>query len=134
MAWQTAIIPTGGGYAQVGPTVVPWIVVTMIAVLGAAITIQAATGWWLVEAQRAPLHTRSLIWIGIALALNLLLISSLGFILASTAMFLCAARAFGSTHPLRDAAIGFSLAAIAFMGFDRLLGYEIGSGLIENLL
>ena len=135
MAWQTAIIPTGGGYAQVGPTAIPWLVVAMIAVLGAIVTVQAATGWWMVgRGEHGPLHSRSLIWIGIALTLNLVLISYLGFILASTAMFLCAARGFGSTRPVRDAGIGFSLAFIAYFGFDRLLGYQIGGGLIENLI
>jgi putative tricarboxylic transport membrane protein len=134
MAWQTAIIPTGGGYAQVGPTAIPWIIVSMIAILGAVITVQASTGWWIVETEHRPLRIKALAWIAIGLLLNILMIGTLGFVLASSAMFLCVARAFGSTNPARDAGIGFALAFVAYLGFDRLLGYQIGTGLIENLV
>lgn len=134
MAWRTTLIPTGGGYAQVGPTVVPWIVTALIAILGGIILVQGATGAWQVEAEHRPLHYKALGWIAVALILNLLIIGYLGFILASSAMFACVARAFGSRRVFRDASIGFAIAFIAYLGFDRLLGYQIGSGLIENLL
>ena len=49
-------------------------------------------------------------------------------------MFVCTARAFGSDQPIRDAAIGFALAVVAYVGFDRVLGYKIGSGIVEGLL
>ena len=44
-----------------------------------------------------------------------------------------AARSAAATS-LRDAAIGFALALVSYVGFDRVLGYKIGSGLIEGLL
>ena len=69
----------------------------------------------------------------LGLLLNITLIEYAGFILSSTLLFLCTARAFGSEQPARDAAIGFALAFVAYVGFDRLLGYKIGSGLIESL-
>ncbi|MCA3600465.1 MAG: tripartite tricarboxylate transporter TctB family protein, partial [Methylobacterium sp.] len=56
-----------------------------------------------------------------------------GFILSSTLLFACVARGFGSRKLLRDALIGFGLALISYVGFDRILGYKIGSGLIEKL-
>ena len=62
------------------------------------------------------------------------LISHAGFIIAGTLLFICTARAFGSLQPLRDGAIGFALAVISYVGFDRILGYKIGSGLVESLL
>jgi len=55
-------------------------------------------------------------------------------VLASTILFACTARAFGSRHLLRDAAIGVALAVLAHVCFDRLLGYRIGSGLVEQFL
>jgi putative tricarboxylic transport membrane protein len=70
----------------------------------------------------------------LGLALNVALIERVGFILASTALFACTARAFGSVRPVRDAAIGFLIALAAYAGFDRMLGYQIGSGLIESLI
>ncbi len=68
------------------------------------------------------------------LVLNVALIGVAGFIIASTLLFVCTARAFGSRNVLRDGAIGFALALVSYVGFDRVLGYKIGSGLIEGLL
>jgi putative tricarboxylic transport membrane protein len=49
-------------------------------------------------------------------------------------MFPLVARGFGSRAPLRDALIGFVLACVSYVGFDRVLGYKIGTGIIENLI
>jgi putative tricarboxylic transport membrane protein len=134
MAWQTALIPSEAAYAQVGPAVMPWIVAALLAVLGAALLFQALTDRWQPDQADAPLHLRNLAWLAAGLIINLTTISILGFTLASTALFVCTARAFGSRTPLRDAAIGFVLALAAFVAFDRVLDYDIGSGLIEQLL
>ncbi len=67
-------------------------------------------------------------------AANVILIDDIGFILASTLLFLFTARAFGSRQLVRDAIIGFLLAVVAYVGFDRVLGYKIGTGLIERLI
>ena len=133
LAWQTALIPHGGAYAHVGPTIVPWMVTALLAVLGIGLMIESLF-------QRAPssedhgeFGIHALSWLVLGLLLNLFLIAPLGFIIASSLLFVCTARAFGSTRLLRDAAIGFTLALIAYIAFDRLLGYRIGGGLIENL-
>lgn len=134
MAWQTAQIPSEAAYAQVGPAVVPWMVTAMLGVLGVVILVQALTGIWDIPEPDVPLHLRGLAWVSAGLIVNLATISTLGFILASTALFVCVARGFASPRPLRDAAIGFALALFAYIGFDRLLGYEIGRGVIEQLI
>ncbi len=133
VAWQAANIPHGGGYAQVGPTVAPWMVAIMLGALGVAIVVES----YLKRAEeetRERLNRVSLLWVGAGLIGNLALISVIGFILASTLLFACTARAFGSRRPLRDAGIGFAVAFIAYFSFDRLLGYRIGGGWIENLI
>lgn len=70
----------------------------------------------------------------LGLVLNVALIDVAGFIIASTVLFALTARAFGSRQGVRDAAIGFALATVAYIGFDRVLGYRIGSGLVERFL
>ena len=134
MAWQTLLIPSEAAYAQVGPAVVPWVVAAILAALGTAILFQALTGRWRVPELEAPLNLRGLAWVAAGLMVNLATISTLGFTLASTALFVCTARAFDSRKPLRDAVIGFALALTAYLGFDRVLDYDIGSGVIEQLL
>ena len=134
LAWRTSLIPSGAIYAEIGPRIIPWMVTVLLGVLGISITAEAYFGFWHVEKEHGEFDRKSLAWIALGLGLNVALIGVLGFILASTVLFVCAARAFGSTRPLRDAGIGFALALTAYAGFDRLLGYQIGSGLIENLI
>jgi putative tricarboxylic transport membrane protein len=74
------------------------------------------------------------LWVGGGLIANLILIDEAGFIIASTIMFAMVARGFGSRNWPRDLGLGFAIALVAYVGFDRLLGYKIGSGLIEALI
>ncbi|HRK17864.1 MAG TPA: tripartite tricarboxylate transporter TctB family protein [Hyphomicrobiaceae bacterium] len=133
VAWQTTVIPENAIYARVGPKAFPWLAATLLAVMGSILTIEGLRGGW--EHDRtADIDWRSLGWLGLGLALNVLLIARVGFILSSILLFVCTARAFGSTRILRDAVIAAVLAVAAYIGFDRVLGYKIGSGLIEGLL
>jgi len=52
----------------------------------------------------------ALTWLVLGLVLNATLINQLGFIIASTLMFFCTARAFGSRRALHDVAIGLAFA------------------------
>lgn len=144
VAWQTSIIPENAIYARVGPKVFPWISTALLAVMGAILTVEGLRGGWEHE-EAGEVDTVSLAWLLLGLLLNLILIDGMsfggipvapkaGFIVAGTLLFICTARAFGSDQPLRDAAIGFVLAVVAYVGFDRVLGYKIGSGWIEALL
>lgn len=133
IGWQTTLIPTNAVYAQVGPKVIPWMATAMLAVLGALLTLQGLRGGWEHE-EHGEFNVWGLAWLLLGLALNVTLIGVAGFIIASTLLFVCTALAFGSRRLLRDTAIGFALALVAYVGFDRVLGYKIGSGLIEGLL
>jgi putative tricarboxylic transport membrane protein len=132
VGWQTLLIPHNAVYAQVGPTAIPWLAAAMLGVLGALLTWRGLCGGWEHE-ERGSFDAWGLGWLLAGLVLNVALIGTAGFIIASTAMFVCTATAFGSRSTFRDAGIGFALALAAYAGFDRLLGYRIGSGLIEGL-
>ena len=137
VGWQTLEIPAGAIYAQVGPNVIPWVVTGLLAVLGAILAVQGLLGGNvepLDDGQFGALDLAGGGWLLLGLALNVALIDRVGFILASTALFVCTARAFQSRKTLRDALIGFAVALVAYVGFDRVLGYKIGSGLIESLI
>jgi putative tricarboxylic transport membrane protein len=132
VGWQTTLIPHNALYAQVGPTAIPWLATAMLALLGALLTWRGLRGGWEHE-EHGAFDAWGLGWLLAGLVLNVALIGTAGFIIASTALFLCTALAFGSRNVPRDAGIGFALALVAYVGFDRLLGYKIGSGLIEAL-
>ncbi len=96
--------------------------------------LAAFKGGWAADQEGTLTEWGSLGWVTLGLVLNAALIDSIGFILASTIMFALVARGFGSRQILRDAGIGFVLAIVSYVGFDRILGYKIGSGLIESLI
>jgi putative tricarboxylic transport membrane protein len=134
LAWQTTLIPAGGEYARVGPSVAPWLVTALLALLGIAFIGAELLG----RGVALPVHGKAdrpaLLWVAGALLLNLALIDSAGFIVAATVLFAVTARGFGSLRPIRDTSVGLMLASSAYLAFDRLLGYRIGSGLIEQFL
>lgn len=133
VGWQTTLIPTNAIYAQVGPKLIPWLATAMLSALGVLLTLQGLRGGWEHE-EHGEFNPIALAWLLLGLFLNVALIGVAGFIIASTLLFMCTALAFGSRSVARDAAIGFALAFVAYFGFDRVLGYKIGSGLIEGLL
>lgn len=137
VGWQTLEIPTGAIYAQVGPKAIPWIVTGLLAVLGTMLAVQglfAGDPEPAEDSEFGHLDPAGAAWLLLGLALNVALIDRLGFIIASTVLFVCTARAFQSRKPLRDTLIGFAVAFAAYVGFDRVLDYKIGSGLIESLI
>lgn len=130
--WQTSIIPSVA-YATVGPSIFPMMITIFILILGAALALSALRGGWAHDQDGTITELGSLAYVGAGLVLNAVLINVIGFILSSTIMFALVARGFGSEKLLRDALVGFGLAFVSYIGFDRLLGYKIGSGLIESL-
>jgi putative tricarboxylic transport membrane protein len=94
--------------------------------------VQGVFGGWAADEPHDPFDLIGLAWFACGAILNILLIEQIGFILASTILFICTARAFESRRIIRDALIGFSLALIAYVGFDQILGYRIGSGYVET--
>ena len=135
MFWQTMSIPVSPIYAKVGPTVVPMMTAAALGVLGVLLLIDAWQGGWQTEDEKAVMSDRAaLVWVAAGLVLNVALIGSAGFTIASTILFVCVARGFGSKNTLRDALIGATFALIAYFGFATTLGINIGSGLVESAI
>ncbi len=133
--WQTAIIPVSPVYAKVGPTIVPYISAIGLAGLGLLLLYSALTGGWQPEEEKEITPDRpALLWVVLGLALNVLLITYAGFTIASVALFVCVARGFGSKAIVRDAVIAAAFALVAYFGFARTLGINIGAGWIENAI
>jgi putative tricarboxylic transport membrane protein len=106
----------------------------MLVVMGGFLAVGALRGGWSHETDDfGEIDWPGGLWMLGGLAANVALIDVVGFILASTVLFVLTARAFGSRKLARDAVIGFALAFVAYIGFDRVLGYRIGAGLIERL-
>src|SRR5258705_3621622 len=91
---------TGPGYAQVGPGVFPVIVGIALLVAGIGLLAQTIRGqWriaWMERDDALSAHSRqgaaplgNVLLIATALTLNVLLFAPLGFVAASTALFVC---------------------------------------------
>ncbi|MSP49418.1 MAG: tripartite tricarboxylate transporter TctB family protein [Alphaproteobacteria bacterium] len=136
VGWQTTLIPMTPAYAKVGPKVFPTMVSASLILLGLTLLWQAWAGRWRAEAEgeASPTDWRALGWLGFGLVFNVALIGLLGFILASTVLFASVARAFGSRKTARDLAIAFVFAMVCYLGFARVLGINMGAGLLESFL
>jgi putative tricarboxylic transport membrane protein len=132
--WQTTLIPESL-YAAVGPRAFAWATSAMLVGMGLLLLKDAVSGGWSHEAEEfGDVDWPGGLWLIAGLVANVALIELLGFILSSTILCICTAKAFGSTQLTRDTIVGFLLALVSYVGFDRVLGYKIGSGLIESLL
>lgn len=135
--WQTYAIPVTPIYAQVGPKLVPAIIAGALLLLGAGLLASALRGGWsqdIEELQGAPVNLRALGLLLAGLLANLLLIDAFGFTVAATAQFVLIAAAFGSRAHLRNLVIAFAVALGAYTLFVKLLGVNIGAGLVEGLV
>lgn len=135
MVWQVFEIPVSPLYAKVGPTVMPFFAALGLGFLGLLLLASAVRGGWQTEEEReARPDWHALAWIIAGLILNVLLIGPAGFTLASVILYVCVARGFGSHNTPRDAGFGLTFALIAYFGFAKTLGINIGAGFVENWL
>ncbi|MGY4801860.1 tripartite tricarboxylate transporter TctB family protein [Teichococcus aerofrigidensis] len=136
--WQAWVIPVTPLYAQVGPKFMPYLIGGLVTLVGLGLVGTALRGGWsasLEEVREAPpVNWRALGLVGAGLVANLALIDTLGFVFAATAQFVLVAMGFGSRHPLRDLAIGLAVTLGAFLAFDKLLGVNIGAGILDGIL
>lgn len=138
VAWLTWVIPVTPVYAVVGPKLVPAVIAAALFVLGLLLTGAALRGGWSADlsevAEAGPRNLPALGWLLGGMMLNLVLIEPLGFSLAAALQFVCTARAFGSTSPLRDALIALAVCLSAFFLFVEALGVNIGAGVLEGAI
>jgi putative tricarboxylic transport membrane protein len=130
-AFQTYALPEAPGYAQVGPRLFPGLIATGLIACGAALAYEALTGGFrkLPASERPPIDWRAFAWVSTGVIAHMAAIGWVGFIVASTVLFTCVARAFGSTRTIRDALLGLLLAATTFFVFTQGLGLALPSGL-----
>jgi putative tricarboxylic transport membrane protein len=135
-AWAGRDIPTYAGYQGIGPDFLPKVVSGFLVVLGAVWLLLL---WLKPQAvadeppdDEAPAYATqspswaALAWISTALWLDALLIERVGFVLACTVAYLCAARAFRcaqgqpATHVKTwalDAVAGFAISSPVYWLF-----------------
>lgn len=134
VGYETTQISLSPGYSKVGPKAFPTVDAIALIALGLLLFWQAWTGAWTAEEEEGsgPPDWRSLGWLGFGLVFNVAAIDVLGFILASTVLFASVARAFGSRKPVRDLVIALIFSGVVYFGFARVLGINMGAGVLER--
>jgi len=77
---------------------------------------------------RAPGNPRALGFVFMGAVANVVLLEPTGFIVASSVLFVCTARGFGSRRWARDAFLGLALSAGAYFLFTRALSLSLPAG------
>ena len=136
--WGSFYLPTGGGYAQVGPGVVPRFVGIILIILGAALLREAYTGGYRGVDEEAEVHLpmdwAAFAWITGGIIAYGLLVERLGFILASIVLYVMVARSFNSRRWVLNVAVGAALAIFIFVTFNYGLGLNLPMGVFQTLL
>ena len=136
--WGSFYLPTGGGYAQVGPGVVPRLVGSVLLVLGVFLAREAFTGGFRGVDEEAEVHLPmdwvSFAWVSGGIFAYGLLVERLGFVIASVILFVMVARSFASRRWLLNAVVGLLLAAFIFAVFNYGLGLMLPAGILKPLL
>jgi putative tricarboxylic transport membrane protein len=137
LAWGALDIPSTAGYAGVGPNFLPWVVTTVLALCGAWLVYEAASGGWR-EMDQPTGAARgdwvALAWVAAGITANAMLLTRIGFILSCTVCFMLAVRGLrgseGKPHGgvrggVVDFVTGFLIAAPAFWLFTKVLGINL---------
>ena len=134
-AWE---LPAGGGYAQVGPGVVPRIVGAVLLLLGAMLLREALTGGFRGVDEEAEVHLPmdwgAFAWVSGGIVAYGLLVERAGFLIASTLLFVAVARGFSSRRWLSNALVGLAVAAFIFAVFNYALGLQLPAGILKGVL
>lgn len=133
-----ADLPAGGGYAQVGPGVVPRVVGAGLVLLGAMLLREALTGGYRGVDEDAELHLpmdwTAFAWVSGGILAYGFLVERAGFLIASTLLFVAVARGFASRRWLSNTLVGVAVAAFIFAVFNYALGLQLPAGVLKGIL
>jgi putative tricarboxylic transport membrane protein len=120
--------------ATVGPAFFPLLVALGLAVNAAAVFWQALRGN--VHAEQWLSHDMPPVFIVLAgLVVQMALLTTAGWIVATTLLFATVAWAFGSRRVVLDLLIGFVLSVASFYMFNEVLGLSLPEGwIVESFM
>jgi putative tricarboxylic transport membrane protein len=135
------MLPSAGGYARVGPNVMPAAVAAGLIVLGAWLLYESLSGGWRGatpdDAAARGEHrfcAAAFVWVTVGLIAQMLLIHRGGFVIAGVALFAAVARGFGSRRLARDLAVGLALMLAIFLFFTHLLNVNLPAGWLQPVM
>jgi putative tricarboxylic transport membrane protein len=130
VAWDAAHLRAVGGYAGIGPAAFPAVVAAGLAVLAVATAI---AGWRGRFPAREHDELPPVLWIVGGLAVQMLLLKTAGFSVATAFLFAATARGFGRGPLWLTFIIGLALSLFAWLVFALGLKLTLPAGPLEHL-
>jgi putative tricarboxylic transport membrane protein len=135
IAWSTSQMRVPPMHAKVGPQLFPYFAAAALLIVGACFVVQALrAGTDRLVADTDSTEWPSLAFIVAGFLFQILFITTLGFILSSTVLFVAVAIGFGSRRYLRDVIVALLLSAGAYFSFTRLLNLQLPAGIFGGLI
>jgi len=132
IAFETSRAP-GAANAVVGPALFPYLIATGLVLVGLSLMRQAFSGH-IAHEGGFELDFVAVALVSLGLIVQMLLLERLGWIPATTLLFIAVARAFGSRRLAVDIGIGIALTTLAFVLFNYGLDLNLPGGVLEDLL
>jgi putative tricarboxylic transport membrane protein len=132
---ETARLEVASSHAAIGPTLFPFLIAGGLIIIGALVLREAFFGHVAHERGGFELDGLAVALVSAGLIVQLFLLEMVGWIPATTILFVATTRAFGSRRLLLDAVIGLVLASLAFVVFNYGLGLDLPVGtVLEDVL
>ena len=126
------LISDASGYGRVSPRFFPVIVAGLLVITGITLLLESLMAQGN-QSEQEPAALLPFMLVLLGIALDVALMRPGGFIVASTVLFACVSRAFGSANLLRDSAIGAALATTTFLLFTGPLKLNLPGGWLWGL-
>ena len=134
IAIETSLMEVAASNAAIGPRLFPFLIAFGLLAVGVAVLWQAFFGH-IAHERGFELDWRAVALVSGGLILQMLLVESLGWIIATTLLFLAATLAFRERRVLISIAIGLALTCLTYWVFNYGLGLSLPIGTtIEELL
>lgn len=128
---QGRAIPDKGGYAGIGSGDAPVFVGACLVALALAHVVTGLRGGAASVPRQQPVP---ILWIVAGLGLQLALLHTAGFSIASGLLFACTAAAFGKRNLVLTVPVGVVFALAVYGVFDGLLKLNLPAGIPETLI
>ena len=126
IAFETMRSATSVG-TVVGPALFPYLIAGGLVLVGLALLRQAVAGH-IAHEGGVELDGVAIVLVSVGLIIQILLLETLGWIPASTILFMVVARAFGSRKLVVDAILGLALTSLSFGLFNYGLDLNLPVG------
>ena len=128
--WQTRAMPVSGQYAKVGPTTLPYAMVGFLALLAIGHVFAAFRHG---VQERDADRLGPMLWIVGGLVLQMLLLKTAGFAIATGLLFAFTARGFGRGPLWFTVPLGIVVSLVIWLIFAGLLNLSLPAGPLEHL-